>query len=444
VETASAPQLWDEEATFRPIHYLGNKLRLLDLIVEAVSAVALPSGRYLDLFCGSGVVARQFASDAPVTAVDIQEFARVVTSALLSPSRERMDDVRASVARQFESQAAASLLAAVGPLLEHEDDVSTRCDAEAIAEIVELGSLAIGEDAPRTRAFARATRDVVASVRRIGNVPSPLVRHYGGTYFSYRQAVELDLLCALAHRAVPADRDTWIAALLGAASDCVTSVGNQFAQPLAVRDARGVPKPHAIEVIQRKRKLRPVDRFLRWMARYTPHESRFEHEVRREDYRDFLGSFHRQVAVTYADPPYTRDHYSRFYHVLETIALGDDPTLGRWGREPSRQVSRGLYRHGRHQSPFCIKSQAPAAFEQLIGGARRFGAPLIVSYSPYSDRQPAHPRMLTISELVLIAKKHFAQTKLLTADDLTHSKMNASHRNFAVSSGAEVLLVCLP
>ena len=27
----------------------------------------------------------------------------------------------------------------------------------------------------------------------------------------------------------------------------------------------------------------------------------------------------------YADPPYTRDHYSRFYHVLETLALRDDP-----------------------------------------------------------------------------------------------------------------------
>ena len=33
--------------------------------------------------------------------------------------------------------------------------------------------------------------------------------------------------------------------------------------------------------------------------------------------------------IVYADPPYTRDHYSRFYHVLETISLFDSPIVSK-------------------------------------------------------------------------------------------------------------------
>ena len=72
----------------------------------------------------------------------------------------------------------------------------------------------------------------------------------------------------------------------------------------------------------------------------------------------------------YADPPYTRDHYSRYYHVLETMSLRDNPevsmTMIRAGGSP--RVSRGVYRADRYQSPFCIKSQAAGAFEELCRG----------------------------------------------------------------------------
>lgn len=69
----------------RPIHYLGSKLRILDTIGGAVDSVSPGNGRICDLFSGSGTVSRYFAHTRPVTAVDIQEYSRVLCSAVLNP-----------------------------------------------------------------------------------------------------------------------------------------------------------------------------------------------------------------------------------------------------------------------------------------------------------------------------------------------------------------------
>lgn len=435
----------DELDVFRPIQYLGCKIRLLDAIADTLRDVAVGPGRYLDLFCGSGVVSRRLASERAVTAIDIQEFARVLSSALLHPSRRTMPEVRKVVDGKFASASTVSLFDAMAPLLDHEEAAVATLDVGALSEVAEVGSLALGGSVSRSQDLARAVRLVL---NELGSQSvcrrAPLARHYAGPYFSYRQALELDLLLEVSDEMPRADRDTWIAAILGAASDCVSSVGSQFAQPIAPRSADGRTKPHAIKLIQRKRSMSVVDRFFVWLERYEPRDDPHGHEIRRCDYGEFLDAYEGTVAATYADPPYTRDHYSRFYHVLETIALADDPRLGRWAPTPEDTTPRGMYRRERHQSPFCIKSLAPAAFDRLFGGVRRLGTPLVVSYSPYSEDRPSHPRLLTIKELSDRAARYFSRTYVVPVGSVTHSKMNASHRNFGVTQDAEILLVCKP
>ena len=63
------------------------------------------------------------------------------------------------------------------------------------------------------------------------------------------------------------------------------------------------------------------------------------------------------VDLVYIDPPYTNAHYSRFYHILETLVNYDYPELEFFGR----------YRNDRFQSSFCIKSEATQEFEYMIG-----------------------------------------------------------------------------
>jgi 16S rRNA G966 N2-methylase RsmD len=427
---------------------MGSKMRVVDAIRAAIDTVDPENGRVLDLFSGSGVVAADLARNRPVTTVDIQEYARVLASALLAPARL----AEAEVAELVERAAAAAETLAEGELcrlLQHEAEAVAALgagDPLPFCEIVEGGSLAAFEvgDGPATGTLASILTTVSAS----GSARDlTLTGHYGGVFFSYRQALQLDCLLAAVGDLVGAGLDTGLAAILGAASETVTSVGSHFAQPIRPRDRNGAPKLTPLRSAARRREREPLLVFAGLMSDYANlPTTEFEFEAIRADYREFLAASPAQFSAVYADPPYTRDHYSRFYHVLETIARCDDPSLSTVTQGGATAVSRGLYRVDRHQSPFCIRSQAPAAFANLFRGTRELGAPLVLSYSPYSSGTAARPqpRLLTIDDLCDLAAAEFGEVRVHSAGRVSHSRFNARRLNGAIEAEAESLLVCVP
>jgi adenine-specific DNA methylase len=162
------------------------------------------------------------------------------------------------------------------------------------------------------------------------------------------------------------------------------------------------------------------------------------------DYLDALDLINEDIRVVYADPPYTRDHYSRFYHVLETICLRDNPRISTTFINGKTNISRGIYRQNRHQSPFCIISKAVSAFEGLFKKVRRLESSLVLSYSPFDKDKKARPRLLTIDELENIAKQYYKKVRIFSVGDFSHSKLNCSDKNFDISYNAELLIICEP
>lgn len=78
----------------------------------------------------------------------------------------------------------------------------------------------------------------------------------------------------------------------------------------------------------------------------------------------------RSEDVLYLDPPYTKRQYPAYYHVLETIAAGDEPIVGGvTGLRPWKDRS----------SPFCFKRKAPDAFRKILSRLPTNRA--LVSYS---------------------------------------------------------------
>ncbi len=74
--------------------------------------------------------------------------------------------------------------------------------------------------------------------------------------------------------------------------------------------------------------------------------------------------------VVYLDPPYTKRQYASYYHILETVALGDEPVVeGVAGLRPWRDRA----------SDFCYKARALKTLTRLVDGldARR----VLLSYS---------------------------------------------------------------
>ena len=74
----------------------------------------------------------------------------------------------------------------------------------------------------------------------------------------------------------------------------------------------------------------------------------------------------------YADPPYTDDQYSRYYHVHETYSRYDFPSSS----------GRGRYRDTRFVSSFSLKRQVEGAFRALFAGCSGSQTPLVLSYPP--------------------------------------------------------------
>jgi adenine-specific DNA methylase len=243
----------------------------------------------------------------------------------------------------------------------------------------------------------------------------------------------------------PSEKDVFLAAILSTASESVNTVGKQFAQPIRPRGSDGKPKKDLAKRVARDRSDDVFEVFENWIVRYlATSRSERKHEVWRSDYKEALKRLHKSVNVVYADPPYTRDHYSRYYHVLETLCLRDCPPVSTVLVNGRERISRGIYRLGRHQSPFCIKSQADGAFSSLLAGVRGLGVPLVLSYSPFEAESDARPRLMAVNQIQQLAKKFFSSVEIWTADEFAHSKLNRMERNTAVSYGAENLLLCKP
>ena len=445
-------------ALFRPIHYLGSKLRLVPAIARALDHADNTRGAVLDLFAGSGTTALALASYRSVIASDIQEYSRVLCSALLAENKPP-PSVISAFRRQVVRRAlpvVAALRTAIAPLVAFEKDAllaAAHGDPEPICSILESGSILAAErsagaapspaPSPALRCALDEAVERLTSSGLLGSASALTVRYFGGAYFSYEQALELDCLAMVASQFPSEYADVFTAALLSTASDTVNTVGKQFAQPIRPRSKSGAIKRHLLQKIERDRCVDVQATYLAWLARYCEHRRPGAgHIARRADYREALTDFAGQYSVVYADPPYTRDHYSRFYHVLETMSRRDNPAIARNPGADEDELSRGLYREDRHQSPFCIKTQCTGAFDDLFRLASSAGANVVVSYSPFDSESSARPRLMQIEALTELARHYYSRVNLENVRGVLHSKLNHSSLNFEVPDQAEILLIC--
>ena len=438
----------------RPIHYLGSKLRMLEFIDETLDSLDPAQGTVCDLFSGSGTVSKFLSQKRKVVSIDIQEYSRVICSALLNSSALEIS-AEDFVDAVFSSDNYNKLRHIFAPLTEYEANAIERAKVgsiECLYEIIEEGSLLKAEQFEingYSQLFYETLKNTLHNISKNGfdnNEKAMVTRYFGGLYFSYEQALQIDAALETAYQVTGSNspqRDILVAAILSATSDIVNTIGKQFAQPLQVRDSKGRLKTNLRSKIISDRSICFCDRLLYWITQYRQYESSsVNHEVIKADYREALKDLSdSDVSVIYADPPYTRYHYSRYYHVLETICLRDTPEVSSTFVN-QQGISRGIYRKDRHQSPFCIKSKAPEAFNELFDYASKIDAPLVLSYSPFNNNQPATPRMQMIDELVEKAKSFYSHVELFSPGYFAHSKLNTTSKNFDTDTEAELLLVC--
>lgn len=438
------------EDNIRPINYLGSKLRILDEIKNQIDKLDPEKGGICDLFAGSGTVANFMAKERKVIAFDIQEYSRVICSALLN-REDCMVEGRQIVQECLASTYYSELKNIFGDISEYESKVIDLAveqkKKEPLCEFLENASF-VAFDRGEYFDSCRELSSILAKCSRrymdsdmYGKV-GKITYLYGGVYFSFEQTIEIDtVLCWIDENVREEQKDKYLAAVISAASDIVNTVGKQFAQPIAPRNSKGEAKKNLGMMISRDRRLSFWKSFVLWFDYYK--ECGYKGcKVYKSNYIDAIRRVDSDIKIVYADPPYTRYHYSRYYHVLETIALGDFPEISTVKMGGKEKTSKGIYRLGRYQSPFCIKSMAYNAFEEMFKELQNRNMQLILSYSPFEKDSQSTPRMVSIEEICDMANRYYKNVDLITLNNIVHNKFNSKEKNFNVSCPAEMIIVC--
>lgn len=426
-----------------PIYYLGNKQSISREILNAISDVAIGSGPAIDLFAGTGAVSRAISRYRNVIAVDVQEYSRILCSAFIEKHPNNANCIDELLER---SEARYRKLAEVyKPLLCLERASTEKAqshDFEMLAEIIEHGCL-LSQYRSKKPTWLLEASDAVKEGRVNSSIEDDedmIARYFGGTYFSYEQALRLSSLRACCSDT--SDETEVLAAILSTASLSASTIGGQLAQPVKAFDKYGKIKARTLQKVLR---IRNTEIFPTFEKAF--HElnilavPRDDNLAVKEECINFLNNYNsKDPSIVYADPPYSRYHYSRYYHVLETIAMNDSPQISI--NPATKQASRGIYREERYQSSFSTKGKAHKAFEDLFKAVANVTPAFVLSYSPYLDSVDTTPRMAKIDELMELAKESFTRVSCKTLVGTTHSKLANSRDALVTVKDAEVLVIC--
>jgi adenine-specific DNA-methyltransferase len=316
--------------------YMGSKRWMLENGLGHLLRDEVPSGRrFVDLFTGSGAVA-SFVSqkiEIPVQAFDIQEFCVVLARTTISRVR-KIDG--SDLWMEWQNRAVKLLK-------------SKKRHTASTAEVVPLRDF--------TQAVVYEERARCKDERDF-----PLVRAYGGHYFSYAQALWLDALRACLPTN-PTHRDTALAALIQAASQCAAAPGHT-AQPFQpTRSA----KPFVHEGWRKDIPSRTKSALVFLSSQHAKHKGSATVADANE-----AAKLVNDEDVVFVDPPYSGVHYSRFYHVLETIARGTSSEVSGVGRYPPPSE--------RPRSKYSLRSEAREAISDLLQSVAEKGATAIVTF----------------------------------------------------------------
>ena len=260
--------------------------------------------------------------------------------------------------------------------------------------------------------------------------------YFMNSYFGVRQCIQIDAIRCAIDRVAGPFRDPQddvlfhklIAALIYAASECVSSPGH-FAQYNA-------PNNRNINMyVVRQRSKDMWECFLGCVEELfgTDKSNGEENHALQEDAGSLLdpsSSWYGLItrdSLIYADPPYTEDQYSRFYHVLNTLILYDYPDCR----------GKGRYRSDRYVSHFSLKSTAATRLDALLRKVGAAGVPLILSYLDEG--------LVDLSALAGLCRSHFAAVDSVEID-YNHSNQGRSPDTCTTRKPRrkEMLYVCLP
>lgn len=398
------------------VRYMGTKRHMAHHVSDAIRNLT-NDGRAVDLFSGMGSVAESLQDSSSVVTNDALSFtaslsrARFTALKRSTDSSSTMDRLQPAFTKRQQE-------------LEHKYEEQLASETQALSgkreDLVSYMDRArhVGNSASCRRAAKVAATSSTSEHYELATL------YFSAGYLSLRQAIEVDSLrSAIDLDDCLADRDWLLSAWITATSALINAPGHtaQFLRPTSVAAYSRIVSAWTRSI---------WDQFSKGLDTVNlvgKKDWRANNSVFVGDALDLIGAGQlTNIDVVYADPPYTRDQYSRYYHVYETLYRYDFPDSSGAGRNRSDRFTTG----------FSLKSGVSASFHELCRHVSRMRVPLLVSY----------PSSGLLSKINLtvdgIAAEYFESVQTLSYE-AKHSTMGGSTGS-SKHSATEHLYICHP
>jgi len=373
--------------------YMGSKRAMLgNGLGELLGKEVLTANRFVDLFTGSAAVAAHVGQrfDLPVFAFDLQNYSAVLANAIIGRNStfewESTCDRWHKRAENFVRQI-------------------------KIPEIDKVTKKAVAQH----REWCEEQHDL------------PITKAYGGHYFSPLQAVWIDALRAKLPSTEPA-RTVALASLIQAASQSAAAPGHT-AQPF---QPTKTAKPFLADAWKREIPTRVRSGFEALAGQCAKRIG----GSRVADANDAAEEL-VEGDLVFLDPPYSGVHYSRFYHVLETIAQGKCGEVSGVGRYPAPIL--------RPSSSYSVSSESTTALDGLLKTISSRGARAILTFPNHEcSNGLSGESVREISGKYFQVKEKIVKSKFSTMGGTGNAQRNGEGARSARQHADELILVLRP
>jgi adenine-specific DNA-methyltransferase len=374
---------------------MGSKrTMLLNGLGSLINQEINSSSRFIDLFSGSGAVAKYVAQnhDVPVLAYDLQKYSAVLTNAII---QRKSSFEWESIWEKWRAQA---------------KQITRNKKAPILSKL--------------TRKNIKTSREWCA--QQDGWL---ITQAYGGHYFGPKQSIWLDAF----HSSLPKNepfKTVALASIIQAASQCAASPGHT-AQPF--QPTRSAKK--YIEVSWNMN----IEERIRNVFQTLSHEYAKKIGIASVADANEATENINENDLVFIDPPYSGVHYSRFYHVLETIARGVAGEVTGVGRYPAPEQ--------RPRSRYSIKSESLKAIEELLYAVARKKARAIVTFPDHECSNGLSGKIVReIAGKYFTIKEQFVESKFSTLGGRSRKKAEGQEEKVRAArlNAKELILLLKP
>ena len=410
------------------LQYMGSKARIISHICDPI-VKNKQIQTVVDLFAGTGSIGYALKPYKNIISNDIEYYAYIINQAILNGcvfSESEEDSFWSSVEKQYvflRGKVSTALTAEKSFFVGEVNYKLYQTFCEKTPSVFDPCS-----NDPRMEELVQLVSHVTPGNKPNLDIPCLFLTYYANAYFGIAQCCQIDALRSVIEQIQEKNTQYVLLTALMSVMSAAASTTTHFAQFLKVKSKA------TCNNLLSKRKINIIEECKALMKEYRKLGLCSKNEMKASDcynldFSECLDSIDlNKSTLVYADPPYFKEHYSRYYHVLNTLCLYDYPAMSI--NPQTHELSIGRYREDRKVSDFGKKAKALGAFEILIKKCATAGAWLMISYSDNS--------IVDITDLQTLAEKQY--DVLIEKVELSHSKQGRS----STSKVDEYIFICRP